>query len=127
SQRASPRHQIPLHPLFMSSQATNEVPFESQVRDNKASTALRAPEEISIAATEASDNTTDISEGALDEPDRFADDFEGIEWQRLPGLIKPLVQPTCKKSWVYHHGYRCVMAREPHRVFFVCHICHQRK
>jgi hypothetical protein len=132
-QQKSPRLQPPLHPLFMGVRASLETPFESQIRDNKPKEDLLA-REGSAAATEASDDlfdgavdAVDGAEGVMEGLDRFADDFTGIDWVRLPGLMKPLSQPTRKKSWVYDHGYRCVMEKAPKRVFFICRICHQSK
>ncbi|KNG44306.1 hat domain-containing protein [Stemphylium lycopersici] len=127
SQRASPRRNIPLHSLFVASQALSDVPFESQVRDNKARNALLPPEEGSIAATEASEEVVNSAVNPSYEVDRLVDDFTGIEWARLPGLMMPLVQSTCKKSWVYKHGYRCVLQKDPRRVFWVCHLCHKQR
>ena len=82
----------------MASQALSYAPFKSRVRDNKARNALLPPEEGSIAATEASEEVVDSAVNASYEVDRLVDDFMGIEWARLPGLMMLLVQSTRKKS-----------------------------
>ncbi|EFQ92942.1 hypothetical protein PTT_09847, partial [Pyrenophora teres f. teres 0-1] len=59
--------------------------------------------------------------------DEFTDNFDGIDWKRLPRFTKPLRRLKRNKSWVYQYGYRVASLREPHRTFFVCKYCHHRK
>jgi hypothetical protein len=58
---------------------------------------------------------------------RFADNFDGIQWARLPGYEEPAAPPLRKKSWIFRHGYRVVRTAEPQRIFFICKYCHQRR
>lgn len=39
----------------------------------------------------------------------------------------PLATQRSKRSWVYRHGYRVALKRDPSRLFFVCRYCHQHK
>jgi hypothetical protein len=57
----------------------------------------------------------------------FEDNFEGIDFLRLPKYIKLLATQKQKKSWVYQHGYRVALRNDLSRIFFVCCYCHQRK
>ncbi|KAF1949875.1 hypothetical protein CC80DRAFT_373177, partial [Byssothecium circinans] len=116
--RASPRKAL----AIAASQATKEHPFESQLRDLLPED---APTEPSRAATEA---TTEDSERTVEGFDvRFKDDFEGIDWKRLPGFIAPLRTYKHKKSWIYRHGYRVSLASDPSQIWFICKYCHQHR
>jgi hypothetical protein len=121
-QRQSPRKALAL----AASQATENCLFESQLRDLVPEEAVAAPVEGSNAATEANtdaDNSADI--GGFDA--RFANNFEGIGWSRLPGFITPLRTQKQKKGWIYRHGYRVALASDPKRIWFICKYCHQHK
>ncbi|KAF3014370.1 hypothetical protein E8E12_000009, partial [Didymella heteroderae] len=115
---------LPIGLRLAASPAVDEAPWETQVRDNWPASALLAPEEGSIAAMEAS-SEPGVSVDALFEG--LSDDFTGLDWRRVPGLIKPLAQLAHKKSWVFRHGYCTVTKLPPYRVFFICHICYQRR
>ncbi|KAF1949757.1 hypothetical protein CC80DRAFT_554983 [Byssothecium circinans] len=41
--------------------------------------------------------------------------------------MKPLATQRAKRSWVYLHGYRVALLKEPNRLFFICRYCHQHK
>ncbi|KAF2876031.1 hypothetical protein BDV95DRAFT_466503, partial [Massariosphaeria phaeospora] len=58
---------------------------------------------------------------------RFEDNFDGIDWARLPDYMAPLRTQKHKKSWIYRHGYRVCLRRLPQRIFFVCAYCHRDK
>lgn len=53
--------------------------------------------------------------------------YDGIEWEHLPGLIKPLTIPKRKPSWIYEYGYRCVLLKDPSQIIFICKYCHIHK
>lgn len=54
-------------------------------------------------------------------------DYEGIDWDRLPDLVKPLTQSKRESSWIYRYGYRCALRRDPKTIIFICKYWHQHK
>jgi hypothetical protein len=101
--------------------------FESQLRETQLEHAIEAPinggSEAAVATTIHDDNTSD---GGFDEDQM--DDFDGIDWLRLPLYCKPLASQTARKSWVYRHGYRVTsLASKGKLVYFVCRYCHSRR
>jgi hypothetical protein len=97
--------------------------FESQLRESQPEDAIEAPADDSseaAAATTGDDDTSDASgfDGDLE------DDFDGINWQRLPLYYKPVASQTARKSWIYRHGYRVALLANPRQLFFVCRYCH---
>jgi hypothetical protein len=120
--RTSPRKAL----VATASQATEDAPFESQLRDAVPEDSIQPPAEGSRAATEAtSEAIKSEDDGGFDV--EFADNFDGIDWKRLPRFMKPLRTLKRNKSWVYQYGYRVASLREPHCTYFVCKYCHQRK
>jgi len=55
------------------------------------------------------------------------DDFEGINWARLPRYMKPLASVRTKRSWVFQYGWRVALIKDPVRIFSVCCFCHEHK
>jgi hypothetical protein len=108
----------PRKALFTTSQA---LKFESQLRESHAEDAIVAPAEGSEAATAA--------KGAVDEgfDTHLEDDFEGIDWTRLPQYMKPLASVRTRRSWIYRYGWRVALIKDPDRIFFVCRYCHEHK
>ena len=112
------------------SQATNEHPFESQLRDIRPEAAIVAPLESSRAATEAVTEAIEASDdgqtgSAIDH--RMDDNFDGIDWTRLREYCKPLRTLKNKKSWVYEYGYRVALLKDPSRTFWVCRVCYNNR
>jgi hypothetical protein len=71
------------------------------LRESQIEAAIVAPTEGSKAATVAipEDDHQSSDEDTFDE--RFADNFEGIDWARLPQYMKPLATQKQRKSWVF--------------------------
>lgn len=114
SQRPSPRKA-----LIDASQSTD---FESRLRDSQPEDAIVAPpKSSSVALTVASDILEERFDAQLE------DEFDSLDWPRLPQFIKPPLSQRSKKSWVYRYSYRVALKANPRRLFFVCHYCHQRK
>jgi hypothetical protein len=88
---------------------------------------VRAP--LSRAAATAPSVSSSVAPesltGGFDE--RFLDNFDDIEWGRLPEYTKPLRTQRYKKSVLYEHGYRVALRTDPSRIFFVCRYCHVNK
>ncbi len=83
--RTSPRKAL----AAAASQATEDAPFESQLRDAIPEDSIQPPAEGSRAATEATSEAIESEDdGSFDE--EFADNFDGIDWKRLPRFMKPL-------------------------------------
>lgn len=82
SQRPSQRSLSPHQALAAASQATT---FESQLLESQLEAEIVAPTEGSQAGTAA---TTEA--GGDSDNDGDGDNFDGIDWQRLRGFIKPL-------------------------------------
>jgi hypothetical protein len=66
---------------------------------------MAAPADSSKAATEATTEAAEGVDGGDDSEDRgpdrhLADDFKGIQWDRLAGYCKPFRTQQNKKSWV---------------------------
>ncbi len=78
--------------------------------------------------------TVDLSEYAApsedpscDETDTAEDNYDGIDWNRLPNLQKPSQTSKRKASWIYKYGYRCQNRKNPDLIIWVCRYCHQHK
>ncbi|KAI1508853.1 hypothetical protein Ptr86124_012152 [Pyrenophora tritici-repentis] len=106
--------------------ASQGVDFEMQLRDSIPEDAIVAPIEASEVAAAASE-AVDEGEPEPDFDPRMADNFDGINWSRLPRYMKPLRTQKQKKSWVYNYGYRLTLRSNTNRIFWLCHICHKRK
>ncbi|KAF1942212.1 hypothetical protein EJ02DRAFT_346171, partial [Clathrospora elynae] len=76
----------------------DEATFESQLRESQPKDAIVAPTEDGSEAATATNNedTTDDDVGGFD--DNTADNFDGINWTRLPLYMKPLATQTRAKS-----------------------------
>jgi hypothetical protein len=61
--------------------------FESRLRESQPKAAINAPHEASEVATIASELVESSDEDTLDA--RFADNFDGIDWDRLKLYMKP--------------------------------------
>ncbi|KAG9378511.1 hypothetical protein A1F94_010280 [Pyrenophora tritici-repentis] len=105
--RTSPRKAL----AAAASQATEDAPFESQLRDAIPEATIQPPAEGSRAATEA---TSEAIEGGDDTgfDDEFTDNFDGIDWKRLPRFTKPL--RTLKRNKV---GYISTVTALPLSIF----------
>lgn len=99
--------------------------FESQLRDARPEAEIAAPVEASEVATAASTAAGEDDEDGFNT--RFVDTFEGVDWSRLSGFIRPPRTQSQRKSWVYEHGYRVASQANPSRIFFVCCECHRSK
>ena len=78
--------------------------------------------------------TVDLSECAApsedpscDGTDTAEDNYDGIDWNRLPNLQKPSQTSKRKASWIYKYGYRCQNRKNPDLIIWVCRYCHQHK
>ena len=100
--------------------------FESQFRDSWAGANLTAPTEGSEQATVAS---SDVADEAVAEAinAEYEDNYDGIDWARLPRFMKPLTTSRRKPSWIYQHGYRVVLITDAEQVYFICRYCHIHK
>jgi hypothetical protein len=111
--------------LFL--QASSATPtFQSQLHDLQAEAVITPPTEGSSAATIATTEAGDEADRDLFDG-RFADNFNSIDWTWLPGFMRPLATQKQKKSYIYHHGYRVALIRNPQRIWFVCKYCHLHK
>jgi hypothetical protein len=123
--RLSPRKAL----AIAASRATEPPTFESQLRESQLEAAIIAPTEGSSAAAvtipEDDEDGNENGNKGLDE--RFADNFDDIDWSRLPLYCKPVATQKQRKSWVYRYGYRVALIKDPDRLFFVCRYCHQHK
>ncbi|KAA8615108.1 hypothetical protein PtrSN002B_011378 [Pyrenophora tritici-repentis] len=57
----------------------------------------------------------------------FEDNYEGIDWDRLPRFIKPPTTSRRTPSWIYRHGYRVVLRSDMTTTYFICKFCHIHK
>ncbi|KAI1676349.1 hypothetical protein KJE20_14078, partial [Pyrenophora tritici-repentis] len=99
--------------------------FESQLRDSRPEAEIVAPAEGSEEATVASSSVADKAAERLDQ--NFEDNYDSIDWLRLPRFTKPLITSRRKPSWIYQHGYRVILLTDPEQVFWVCRYCHIHK
>ena len=77
--------------------------FEALLREARDEADIVAPVADSEVATAATD---EIAGDADAFKERFADDFSGINWQRLRGYCEPVATRRQRKSWIYRYGYR---------------------
>jgi hypothetical protein len=114
---------LPRQSLGVTVSQDDEMPiFESQLRESQPEAAIVAPIEDSEVAT------VDTIEAAYEIFDQYmADNFDGIDWARLPRFMKPESTLKGRKSWIYLHGYRVALIKDPSRTFFVCQYCHKRR
>lgn len=54
-------------------------------------------------------------------------DYDGIDWARLPDLMRSQTVSKQSASWIYNYGYKCALRRDPKTIIFVCKYCHQHK
>ncbi|KAF2830926.1 hypothetical protein CC86DRAFT_464121 [Ophiobolus disseminans] len=123
-QRLSPRKAIAASQATEAT-ANTTVPltFESQLRESQPQdtiVATKGSKPATVATAKDNDALEDFDAA-------FANDFNVIDWLRLPRHMKPLATQKQKKSWVYLHGYCVVLRKQPDRVFFVCRYCHDHK
>lgn len=85
---------------------------------------IAAPEGSKAATIAVADD-----EKAEDEhfDQRFVDNFDGIDWARLPHFQKPARTLKQRKSWIFRYGYRLALRVDPTRTFFLCKYCHQHR
>ena len=105
------------------SQATST--FESQLRDDCLVDEIVAPEgseQATVAPSVASSHTTDKPFNR-----EYEDNYDGIDWSRLPRFMKPATTSRRTPSWIYQHGYRVVLRSDMETVYFVCNFCHIHK
>jgi hypothetical protein len=57
----------------------------------------------------------------------FEDNYDCIDWLRLPRFTKPPLTSRRKPSWIYRHGYRVVLIADTDAVHWVCRYCHIHK
>ena len=55
-----------------------------------------------------------------DETDAAEDNYDGIDWNRLPNPQKPSQTSKKKASWIYKYGYRCQNRKNPDLIIWVC-------
>lgn len=105
------------------SQATNITRVDSSPPLSIQDTAVVALIDATDVATAFIDNPP--AGETLDDTDRrFADNFDGINWDALPLYRKHQRTLKHKKSWVFDHGYRVALLSQLDRTFWVCRYCH---
>ncbi|KAF7577872.1 hypothetical protein PtrM4_021120 [Pyrenophora tritici-repentis] len=123
-----PQRRSPRKTLAAASQANASPPiptFELQFLESQAEAEIVAPTEGSRAGTVA---TTEAGEGGQDETNSaLVENFDGIDWARLPDFIKPSARSKRPKSWIFQYGYRVVERHATSRIWFVCKYCHVHK
>jgi hypothetical protein len=103
-------------------EASQVLSFEAQLRESQIEEYINPPTEGSEEATIA---TSESNNTALDE--ELEDNFNGIDWDRLPRFMKPIASQRHKKSWVYNYGWRVALRSNPQRIYFVCRYCYEHK
>jgi hypothetical protein len=101
---------------------------ESRFRESQDETRIAAPTEGSDAATIATADAEELADSFNESLDaHLDDDFNGLDFERIPKYVKPLVTQRAKRSWVYLHGYRVALLTGSKQLFFVCQYCYQHK
>jgi hypothetical protein len=101
--------------------------FESQLMGTQAvrptnPSVIAGAATAEVASVAAADDASTVFGDA-----HLQDNFDGIDWSRLPRFMIPPTNPRSRRSWIYRHGYRVALISDPSRVFFICHYCHARK
>jgi hypothetical protein len=95
--------------------------FESRFRKLQDEARIVAPTKGSDAATIATADAEELADSVVESLDaHLDDDFDGLDFKRIPKYVKPLATQRAKRSWVYLHGYRVALLEDPKRLFFVC-------
>jgi hypothetical protein len=123
--RLSLRKALVENQVTQSIQRASSVTFEERLRDAIDEDAIFVPEEGSVAATVAITEAVNTEVDSLF-PDSWADDLEGIKWERLPCWCSPPVTAGLRPSWIFRHGYRVVLRKNMTKIWFVCRWCHNR-
>ena len=55
------------------------------------------------------------------------DNYDGIDWKRLPDLQKPHHSSKRTPSWIFKYGYRCQSRVNMNQIVFICKYCHTHK
>ncbi|KAA8613295.1 Dimer-Tnp-hAT domain-containing protein [Pyrenophora tritici-repentis] len=126
AKRRLPQTSARSKPAASQANASPPIPtFELQFLESQAEAEIVAPTEGSRAGTVA---TTEAGEGGQDETNSaLVENFDGIDWARLPDFIKPLARSKRPKSWIFQYGYRVVERHATSRIWFVCKYCHVHK
>jgi hypothetical protein len=85
--------------------------FTSPLRNSCPEAEVVAPAKGSEEATVALFNVADKAAERLDQ--NFEDNYDSIDWLRLPRFTKPLTTSRHKPSWIHQHGYRVVPLTAP--------------
>jgi hypothetical protein len=101
--------------------------FESRLRNTQQPKDIVATEGSRAATVATADGDDTDDEDTVAEDPALSDDFDGIDWSRLPKYMKPLMTSKFKKSWVYKHSYRVALRSNPEQLFFICHVCFKSK
>ena len=56
--------------------------------------------------------------------DDNVDNYDGIDWKRLPDLQKPHHSLKRTPSFIYKYGYRCRNRVKLEQIIFICKYCH---
>ncbi|OCK89530.1 uncharacterized protein K441DRAFT_584126, partial [Cenococcum geophilum 1.58] len=50
--------------------------------------------------------------------------YDGINWKRLPDLMKPYYSLLRTPSWIYKYGYWLQSRVNDKQIIFICKYCH---
>ncbi|KAF1963670.1 hypothetical protein CC80DRAFT_557529 [Byssothecium circinans] len=92
--------------------------FKSRFRESQNEDSIVPPTKGSDAATIATTDVREPAKGVNEDGDKsldvhLEDDFNGLDFKRILKYIKPLATQRAKRSWVYLHGYRVALLKEP--------------
>jgi hypothetical protein len=94
--------------------------YESRLRNTHQPKDIVATEGSRAATVATADGDDTDDEDTVAEDSALSDDFDGIDWSRLPKYMKPLMTSKFKKSWIYKHSYRVALRSNPEQLFFIC-------
>lgn len=100
------------------------VPSDNQFSAMSLSTAVTDPPALS----ELQRPSVHRSDAPIDDapPPPYDDAYEGLNWGRIPGYIRPN-NTSDRRGWYWEHGFEVQKGTDEKNCFWLCKSCHQKK
>src|SRR2546430_2107683 len=82
---------------------------------------------ITLSETAAAPDDPSDDDAPAPNDDDNIDNYDGINWKRLPDLQKPHHSLKRTPSYIYKYGYRCQSRVKFDQIIFICKYCHIHK
>ncbi|KAF2179976.1 hypothetical protein K469DRAFT_797475 [Zopfia rhizophila CBS 207.26] len=90
-------------------QLDTQFTFEQELRDIAAENLVPPAASVDAPTSDGNPPTKEY----VEDDSLYEDNFDGIDWGRLPEFIKPLTTLKRKLSWVFSYSYQVTLRRNP--------------